>query len=39
MGNNKILVVEDVADYREMIMLFYDDLATERLKRRLGLRP
>jgi DNA-binding response OmpR family regulator len=22
MGNNKILVVEDVADYREMIMLF-----------------
>jgi hypothetical protein len=22
MGNNKILVVEDVADYREMIMVF-----------------
>ena len=29
MGNNKILVVEDVADYREMIMLF---LQTIRLQ-------
>ena len=39
MGNNKILVVEDIADYREMIMLFLRRSATERLKRRRGWRP
>ena len=33
MGNNKILV-EDVADYREMIMLFLRRSGYRRLKRR-----